>query len=291
MLAGVAAMGLAAGAAAAQEGPTFPRSLEREPLLAWLQRETDIMPDRVVAVTPQAVTAVVSTFPAGGGQGPRVVIRAEALSGETYARTGALSWHVSLSADCPGHRVRMGDTTGYPGRNLLGERRILRPAEPDWRTPEPGTALDNAWRAACDSTFVGPFHAAGVKLVQADTTPAPKPVAAAPARVAPTAVSDPPPPAAPVPPAPPARRIAAAPAAALASSGRASVQIGSFADKAGAAAALARLGDGRAHGLEPAVVAGRTWYRAVVSGFASSDEAVLYCASRRAAGGVCFVRR
>src|SRR5688500_17631917 len=78
------------GVAAAQETPAFPPSLEREPLLLWLQRETDIAPERVVAVTPQALTSIVSTFPATPGQGPRVVIRAEALNGDTYARTGAL---------------------------------------------------------------------------------------------------------------------------------------------------------------------------------------------------------
>ncbi len=68
-----------AGAATAQTSP-FPAALERETLLVWLQRETDILPDQVVAVTPQALTSVVSTFPAGAGPGPRLVIRAEALS-------------------------------------------------------------------------------------------------------------------------------------------------------------------------------------------------------------------
>ena len=80
--------------------PRFPDALDRESLLIWLKRETDITPSQVVAITPPAVTALVSTFPAGGAEGARVVIRAEALSLETYGRTGALSWHVSLSADC-----------------------------------------------------------------------------------------------------------------------------------------------------------------------------------------------
>src|SRR4051812_42323780 len=136
-LAVVGAVGLAGAQASAQDAPSFPRALDHDALLTWLQRETDITPERVVAVTPQAITAVVSTFPAGGGQGPRVVIRAEALNGETYARTGALSWHVSLSADCTGHRVRLGDTTGYPQRNLLGERRGVGAAQNDRGPPAP----------------------------------------------------------------------------------------------------------------------------------------------------------
>src|SRR4030095_2443055 len=137
--------------------------------LAWLQRETDITPDSVVAGTPQVITAVVSSCPAGGGQGPRVVIRAEALSPETYARTGALSWHVSLTADCQGRKVKLGETTGYPERNLLGERRMLRSADPDWRRPAPGTALENAWRSACDRDFHGPLKNPNVTITQPDS--------------------------------------------------------------------------------------------------------------------------
>jgi hypothetical protein len=291
-LAGAVAAGVVCVDGAAAQPPSFPTAFDREALLAWLQRETDIAPDRVVAVTPQVVTAVVSSFPAVGGQGPRVVIRAEALNGETHARTGALSWHVSMSADCAAHRVRMGETTGYSARNLLGERRILRPAETDWRVPEAGTALDNAWKVACDAGFTGPFQDpsarnahAGAPATQVQAPPA----AATPPAPAPkplgrtfTRGSAAVPPAAPAP-APPARPQPAP-------RGGPAVQIGSFPDNASATAALAALGDGRVHGLEVAVVGGRTWYRAIVSGFASTSEAAKYCAQRQAAGGTCFVR-
>ena len=53
---------------------SFPVALEREALLVWMQRETDILPDQVVAVTPQALTSIVSRFPTGAGPGPRLVI-------------------------------------------------------------------------------------------------------------------------------------------------------------------------------------------------------------------------
>ena len=304
-LAVIGAVGLAGAQALAQDdAPSFPSALDHDTLLAWLQRQTDITPERVVAVTPQAITAVVSTFPAGGGQGPRVVIRAEALNGETYARTGALSWHVSLSADCAGHRVRLGETTGYPQRNLLGERRVLRPAETEWRAPEAGTALDNAWRAACDGKFKGPFQASDVKVVQPDAGPppasantpaadAPAPAAPAPsprlAKATPPAKAVAPATAAAAPKAAPAPK-ADPPAKAAPPAGGISVQIGSFPDQTSANAALAKLGDGQPHSTESAVVAGRTWYRAVVSGFASSDAANQYCAARKAKGGVCLVR-
>jgi hypothetical protein len=263
---------MSGGMAAAQETPAFPPSLEREPLLLWLQRETDIAPERVVAVTPQALTSIVSTFPPSPGQGPRVVIRAEALNADTFARTGALSWHVSLSADCAGHRVRLGETTGYPQRNLLGDRRPLRPAEAEWRAPERGTALDNAWRAACETDFKGPFSARSVKVAQ-ETPPA----------------------AANAEPAPPARRTEAAAATRPAKrpAGGLVAQIGATPSDADARRMIAGLGSrlgGREAWVEKADVDGRTWYRAVVGGFADSGEANGFCANLKAAGRGCFVR-
>jgi len=275
-----------ASAAAAAAQPAFPPSLEREPLLGWLQRETDITPDSVVAVTPQVITAVVSSFPAGGGQGPRVVIRAEALSAETYERTGALSWHVSLSADCKGRRVKLGETTGYPERNLLGERRMLRGADADWRRPAPGTALENAWRSACDPDFRGPLKDPNVTVTQPDTQPSvararPK-AAAAPKtaqKVMPAAVGSTSP------------ASAAAPA-----TGRASgpvVQVGAVSSDAEAKRLLATLAShlgGRETWVETAAVDGRTWHRAIVGGFADSAEATRFCGQLKAAGRTCFVR-
>ena len=309
--AGVAvAMGLmAVSGAVAQEQARFPPSLDRGPLLSWLQRETDILPERVVAVTPQSITSVVSTFPAGGGQGPRVVIRAEALAPETYARTGSLSWHVSLNADCPGHRVRLGETTGYPQRNLLGERRILREADTEWRVPEAGTALDFAWRAACDAGFQGPFQTRSMKVVQADgamataapaSAPAPAPAAGAAeppkasARPAPAKAD--PKPAVPKPAATPpvtAQSVTAQSATAAKRTGGPVAQIGSVTSDADARGLLRALGSrigGRATWVEKAEVGGRTWFRAVVGGFGDSADANRFCAELKAAGRACLVR-
>jgi cell division protein FtsN len=74
-------------------------------------------------------------------------------------------------------------------------------------------------------------------------------------------------------------------------SGGVSVQVGAYPDRASATAALARLGGGQPHGLQPATVSGRTWYRAMVSGFADGEAAARYCEALKAKGGVCFVRR
>ena len=267
-----------AGLSWGQTSP-FPASLDLETLLVWLQRETDILPAQVVAVTPQALTSVVSTFPAGSGAGPRVVIRAEALSAEIFARTGAMSWHVSLNADCQARRVKLGETTGYPERNLLGDRKVLRVAEQDWRTPEPVTAVEHAWRAACESAFRGPFQSSTVRLAQIDPTPA--------------ARSEPPP--APVirnAPAPraPATRVMTPVAPARTSDLVA--QLGAAPSDAAAKALIADLSGhlkGRRVWVEKADVAGRTWYRAVAGDFGDSAEAARFCADLRASGNACFV--
>ncbi|MEW5688363.1 MAG: SPOR domain-containing protein [Pseudomonadota bacterium] len=277
------------GSGVAQEAPTFPATLERDGLLAWLQRETDILPDRVIAVTPQAVTSVVSTFPAGAGQGPRLVIRAEALNAEAASRTGALSWHVSLNADCQSHRVRLGETTGYDSRNLLGERRQLREADTEWREPGAGTALDFAWRAACDAKFKGPFQGERVKLAQTDA-----PVSTAPAPV--TTITPPPPRPAPAATAPVQARSEPRPAPAQPAAPRAGAFVaqvgagGSDAEARGLLSGLAPALGGRATWVERAVVGGKTWYRAVVGDFADSAEASRFCGELKAAGRACFVR-
>jgi hypothetical protein len=260
-----AAAGLAlVGAAAAQDAPEFPSSLDREPLLLWLQRQTNIPADRVLAVTPQALTAMVSVIPAGDGSGPRVVIRAEALNAQSYQRAGALSWSMSVSADCAGGRVKLGETTGFSARNLLGDRRTLQEGEADWRTPGSGTALENVWRAACDAGFKGPF-ATGPVRIAADAT---EPAAAGTANDAP-------------------------PSGPGAAASGAIAQVGAAASEAEARALLARLAPqigARAQWVEAATVKGRVWRRALVGGFADSADAARFCAQVKAAGGACFVR-
>jgi cell division septation protein DedD len=259
--------------AVAQDSALFPPSLEREPLLSWLQRETDIEPTRVVAVTQQALTSIVSTFPAAPGAELRVVIRAEALNAETYDRIGALSWHVSMSADCKGRRVRLGETTGYKQRNMLGDRKPLRAAELEWRAPEAGTALDAAWRATCEKDFKGPFQTAALKVARPDGPPATSTPAASAAK--------------------PAPKPAPKPSTAPTQGGGMVVQVGASKSEADARALIvalrASLG-GRRAWVETAQVDGQTWRRVLVGGFADAADATRFCAGLKAAGRGCFVR-
>jgi hypothetical protein len=271
-----------AGAAAAQDAASYPSSLEREPLLSWLKTQTDITPDRVLAVTPQALTAVMSVLPAGEGPGPRLVIRAEALSAASFERTGVLSWRVSVETDCDGRRVRLGETTGHRSRNLAGGALVLRPAEADWRTPTRGTALESAWRAACDPDFRGPFRTTALNMAQLGS-PAEK-------AAAPSATAEPlrrPRPAQ-------ARLVAsqAAPREGRTDAGPVA-QVGAVASEAEAKALLAKLSGqigSRPHWVETATVRGRVWRRALVGGFADRADAARFCAALETSGGACFVR-
>jgi len=47
---------------------------------------------------------------------------------------------------------------------------------------------------------------------------------------------------------------------------------------------------GREAWIEQAQVAGRTWHRAIVGGFADAADAARFCAGLKAGGHDCFVR-
>jgi len=216
-----------------------------------------------------------------------MVLRAEALSAEIRSGTGALSWHVSLTADCKGRRIRLGETRGYSERNLLGTRNVLRPAETTWRTPEPGTAAEHSWRAACEPGFQGPFKSAAVRLAQADqptptsslTTDRPAALAE-PAAVVADSTPDP-------------NRAAPRASRPVARASGLVVQLGALASEASAKQLLSSLGGrlgGRSTWVAKADVSGRIWYRAMAGGFVDAGEAARFCAGLKTAGLSCFVR-
>ncbi|MFN3513558.1 MAG: SPOR domain-containing protein [Phenylobacterium sp.] len=277
----LAAVLLSAGPAAAQiEAPavTFPESLEREALAAWLARDTDIRPQSVVAVTPDMLTAVIQTRLVGTTVA--VVVRGEALTPEGV-RDGVLSWHATVQVDCAAGRVRQGATTGYPVRNLLFEGRQIRDPDAGWIAPRPGDALDQVRRAACEPAFKSPLLDEAVLTPQAV---APPPAAPAPAAV--KAVPQPPPAAPPAPKAVP-----------QAQAGRFAVQVVAAGSPAEAEQVLKRLRTrlpeamaDRPTAVVQAVVNGKTYHRALVTGFAQRAEAAAFCTALKAANQACFVR-
>lgn len=291
---GLAGLGVAASCAAAQAqpAPTFPAEMERTALVAWLRQETDIAPAQVVAVSASAVTAVLGAIETTEPRGVRLALRAEAIDPQVSGREGVLSWHMVVEVDCAGHRLRTGATTGYAGRNLLGEGREIRPGADTWSEPKAGSQLESVWRTACEPAFQRPLTAtrvaAAAAMPAAARSPQPPQLRAMmvqslgpPAQAAPAPVSAPKPEV----PAPRPRSTA-------------TVQIGAMSTHAAAAALLASFRarfTGAMHGLStsvtPVSAGGRTVYRALVGGFARAADAGQFCAGMKASGVACLIRR
>jgi len=314
ILAGVALAGLAASVRA-EPPATFPAVVDRAGLVTWLRQETDIAPSQVVAVSPSAVTAVLGTIETTAPNGLRMALRAEAIDPKVGDREGVLSWHMLVEVDCPGRKLRQGPTTGYVGRNLLGEGRQIRPGSAAWIAPPPGAQLENVWRAAGEAGFerpLAPPHS--VSIAQAATPAAavtpPLPLrpmlvgdarpwtpAAAPKAAAPVQKAPPPPLQALAAPAPAPLRAMAAVTQPPAPHSAVAVQLGAMATLAAAEALLADI-KGRFMGalpdlsttVAPASGRGRTVYRALVTGFSRDADAGQFCKGLKTSGLACFVR-
>jgi hypothetical protein len=308
MLAGTILAALCA-TARAEPPAAFPATVDRAGLLAWLKQETDIAPGQVLAVSPSAVTAVLGAIETTAPHGARMALRAEAIDPMVSDREGALSWHMLVEVDCPGRKVRQGPTTGYVGRNLLGEGRQIRPGSEAWVAPPPGSQLENVWRAACEADFQRPLAPPRSFSVAQATTPVaastPPPLALRPMLVsgvrswAPAATTTPKA-AAPRPNAtPPLRAMAAVAAVAEAPAQRSNlaVQLAAMATRAAAEAVLTDLKarsvnamQGLTTAVTPSSVGGRTIYRALVTGFSRDGDASRFCAGLKVSGVACFVR-
>ena len=275
---------IASGAAAAVAwalAQVFPASLDPATLSAWLA-QAGVAPAQVVAVSPSAATAVVERSAAPDGR-IALRLRALALTPDAARRSAVTAWEMPLEVDCRAGQVRLGATTGYPVRTSPADGVTLAPAEAAWRKPQPRTALESAWRSACDAGFRAPLAAAPTRVAQAPTAPPAPPVQAAPpvrrqgAASAPDAARD---------------AVARAPAPSR-RGGRNAVQVVSSPAEADTRQALARLQ--RRFGeletrIEPAQVRGRTVYRGVVAGFGSRADALAFCRTLQQSGHDCLAR-
>lgn len=255
--------------------PSYPAALDRESLSSWLRQATDLAPDQVVAVTASAAAAVVARTPAANGR-TEVLLRAVSLSPEATARSGVLAWQVKLEVDCRSGEVRAGATTGFGARTGDDKPIELAPGEAAWRRPRPATPLESAWRSVCETGFQSPLGQARPQLASLKS---PSPASAA----QPVATFG--------------RNAAAKASAAPAKPGRWVVQVVSSPDAADAWQTLASLRSRHPDALqaletrvEPAQVRGRTVYRGVVAGFASSDQATDFCAALKRSGRDCLAR-
>jgi len=241
---------LAAASVVAQA--SYPAGADRDSIAAWLPQATGLTPQQVVAVTSSAVIALVERGAVRDGHAT-LLLRALPLSPEAAERSGMLAWQMSLEADCATGAVRLGATTGYQSRLAAGDGVALSPAEADWRQPRPGTPLESAWRAACQSRPAAP---AAVAYARNATTQAPVRL----------------------PSAKPVVQVVSSPTPANARQALAGLQ-----------GRLARRPALQTR-IEPAQVRGRTVYRGVIAGFGSRDDARGFCDDLRRDGQDCLVR-
>jgi hypothetical protein len=322
------ALGNTAWGQTATQPPGFPESRSPADLRAWIAHETDLDPDAVVAVTPGAVTAILSYMSTPDGP-QRVNLRSEAISPQAYAQDGVLSWTSVVELDCKTHRARLGRTMAYTDRNLVGDGRETVAASPEWITPIASGAAYNAMRKVCGGRIINPLNGPRpVQVAQAQAQPprlpTPAPVAVQQPAPPPAPVAPPPPPAPPPPKpaatrAPPATASAIvvapgakvtsthpvtfapepeppAPAPAAMAPGRVSVQVSASLTDGEAqralAAAQSRAGDlpaGVSARVTKALVRGKTYFRAQFVGFQTPSDAGAFC--KAAAGGRgCLVK-
>jgi hypothetical protein len=279
-LAAALALGAAAPAAGQTAAVSYPPSRSLPDVAAWLRRDTPITPAQVVDISPSAVAAVVAVTPTGQPRGFLATIDYEAMNPEIEAHDGIASWSIPVQVDCDRRAVRLGIMTGFHGRDLQTDPKVLREADTAFVNPTPTAPLGSVIRALCDRDFRRPLIGGRVKLpVKTADKPARSPVGPA----------DTPAPAATPKPALKATAGDGSPV---------SVQIGASSNLADAKSLLARLKTkspallaGLTTDVATVEVDGKTVNRALISGFGAPAEASQLCEKLKAGGQACFVRR
>ena len=227
-----------------------------------------VKPDIVVAMRDH--DAVIKT-----GANGKIRLRGEVVDEETAERLGYRSMRSTVEVNCETRRDRVVEMEIFSSHNLKGDSR-RRTLPGGWVQPSEDAYMADVVRAACRlSTPSQP---------QPKSEPPPKPPGPAP-------MSKP----APAPSQQVALKRLTVPAPqALARKDRLEVQIGALDTTADAKRAVAQLSGLIAPPLATEVLAashnGRTFYRAVVTGFLSRAEAIRFCDKVTLQGGRCFIR-
>jgi hypothetical protein len=279
-----------AGAAAAAEAPQKPR-IDAFVAGSGLPRSW------VVSVKPEIVVAIRDRDSLKPGEGAQKVrLQGEAADEEMAGRLGYRSMRSLVEINCETRRDRVMEMEVFAQHDLKGAAQ-KRPVPGGWIQPSEDAYLADVIRAACRAP----------KPPQAQTAtevPQLRPAVSATARTAPRPTPSPAParsdsassgPTR----ADPAPRLMAVVATAVASAppaaaGHTQAQIGALNSAADARRALDKLAPGLPGGLstrvEVATVGGRTYYRAMIAGFAAPAQAQAFCAEQRRRGGPCLTR-
>ena len=288
----------------------------QKPLIDGFVAHSGLPRSAVVSVKPEIVVAIHdrdALKPADGAQ--KVRLQGEAADEEMAERLGYRSMRSSVEINCETRRDRVVEMEVFPQHDLKGPGQ-KRPVPGGWVQPSEDAYLADVIRTVCRAPR--PAAAEVVAQVATETPqlrpaldtatkPSPRPAASAPARAAKAvppplilARSEPPGPA-PARSDPPAPRLMAvvAPAPASPSPARTptptlQAQVGALSSEAAARRALDKLSPTLPRGLstrvETATVGGRTYYRAMITGFAALSQAQAFCVEQRSRAAPCMVR-
>ena len=282
-------------AAALTAGPTVaapaPATLNLDPPAAKMALWTHLPRQRILAIMPDVGLVLLQPGVRDAAKGvvQGTEVQGEVMDDDLAAERGWRSLRLRLDIACPDRKTLIRQFDAYADHDLKGQVQKVQPPA-GWIRPDVGAFLNPVIDKAC-----GELKAASPSPLPAPTPPvtliavtAPEPKPPAPPPSAPTAIP------AVAPSAPRATIPAAAPPA---SPGLFTVQVKAAPTAAEAQKALQDLA-GIPHlslaeltpHVEPAVVHGRTVYRALISGLATPGDAGAFCQAVREAGGACFMR-
>ena len=249
---------------------TYPAAPTAAAISEWLRNNTNISPAAAIAVGSDMVVSIArfGSFDQATGTIKDVTLRGEAISPKFSDLIRGRSTMVAMDVDCDKSMILIHQTDVYPQSNLVGTARVL-PGSKQWMKPVGTAYLADTITAVCKAR--GPATAR-----VAEQAPEPAPPSAPP---------------------PPPRQQPAAPAYSTESASGVEVQIVAAGSAEAAEAALnavrgalpSQTGAYRSR-IQAIEVGGRTFYRALFTGFDNRNAAMSLCNTLKATGRSCLVR-
>lgn len=249
---------------------TYPAAPTAAAISEWLRNNTNISPAAAIAVGSDMVVSIArfGTVDPATGTIKDVTLRGEAISPKFSDLIRGRSTMVAMDVDCEKSMILIHQTDVYPQSNLVGTARVL-PGSKQWIKPVGTAYLADTITAVCKAKGASPARTA-------EPAPAPAMPAAAP---------------------PPPRAQPAAPAYSSTAGSGVELQIVAAGSAEAAEAALnavrsalpAETGAYRSR-IQAIEVGGRTFYRALFTGFSDRNAAMALCNTLKATGRSCLVR-
>ena len=250
---------------------TYPAAPTAAAISEWLRNNTNISPAAAIAVGSDMVVSIArfGTPDQATGTIKDVTLRGEAISPKFSDLIRGRSTMVAMDVDCDKSMILIHQTDVYPQSNLVGTARVL-PGSKQWIKPVGTAYLADTITAVCKARGPSTMRAA-------EQAPEPAPPSA--------------------PPPPQSQPQPAAPSYSTAAASGVEVQIVAAGSAEAAEAALnavrgalpGQTGAYRSR-IQAIEVGGRTFYRALFTGFADRSAAMTLCNTLKASGRNCLVR-